>query len=92
MRRHVVADQLRPIFEIFLDDSRYAVPTLHLVPADDAAAARQIAQRLIEESEHHLGAEICFQGVRLAALGAFADRPRRRVDQVGGLKLGLDPA
>lgn len=70
--------KLRPIFEIYLDDSRYAVPTLHLVPADDSAAARQIVQRMIDESEHHLGAELCFDGELLASLGTFAERPRQR--------------
>lgn len=70
--------QLRPIFEIYLDDSRYAVPTLHLVPADDEVTAQQIVQRMIDESEHHLGAEICFDGRLLAALGTFAERPRQR--------------
>ena len=70
--------KLRPIFEIYLDDSRYAVPTLHLVPADDSTTARQIVQRMIDESEHHLGAELCYDGELLAALGTFAERPRQR--------------
>jgi hypothetical protein len=65
------------MFEIYLDDSRYAVPTLYLVPADDEATARQIAARMLEESSHHLGAELCYDGQLLAALGTFAIRPRR---------------
>ena len=70
--------QHRPIFEIYLDDRRYAVPTLHLAPADDTAAAQMLAQRMIEESEHHLGAEICYDGELLASLGTFAETPRMR--------------
>lgn len=69
--------QLRPIFEIYVDDSRYAVPTLHLVSAEDEAAARQIVARLIGESEHHLGAELCYEGELLAAVGTYALTPRR---------------
>lgn len=68
--------QLRPTFEIYLDDSRYTVPTLYLVPADDADAARRIVEQMMEESVHHLGAELCFDGQLLAAMGTFATRPR----------------
>lgn len=70
--------QLRPIFEIYMDDSRYTVPTLHLAPADDICEAQMIAERMIAESEHHLGAEICHGGERLAAFGTFAETPRAR--------------
>jgi hypothetical protein len=65
------------MFEIYLDDSRYAVPTLYLVPAEDEVSARQIAERMLDESSHHLGAELCHDGELLAALGTFAVRPRR---------------
>jgi hypothetical protein len=61
-------------FEIYVDDDRYAVPTLHLVVADDPAMAHAIAQRLIDDSPHHLGAEICLDGERLDGLGSFALR------------------
>jgi hypothetical protein len=73
--------QLRPTFEIYLDDSRYAVPTLHLVPADDVQAARLIAQKMLDESVHHRGAELCFDGQLLAALGTFAIQPRNRASE-----------
>lgn len=61
-------------FEIFVDDDRYAVPTLHLVAADDVAAAFAIAQRMVAESPHHLGAELCLDGQRLAGVGSFVNR------------------
>lgn len=61
-------------FEIYLDDDRYAVPTLHLVVADDPAMAFTMAERLLADSPHHLGVEICLEGRRLAGLGSFATR------------------
>src|SRR5688572_19892493 len=61
-------------FEIYLDDDRYAVPTLHFVVVDDQAIALAIARRLIDDSPHHLGAEICREGERVAGLGTFALR------------------
>ena len=61
-------------FEIYLDDDRYAVPTLHLVVADDPAMAFVMAERLIADSPHHLGAEICLDGRRVAGLGSYATR------------------
>ena len=61
-------------FEIYLDDDRYAVPTLHLVVADEPAMAFTIAERLLADSPHHLGAEICVAGERVAGLGTFATR------------------
>ncbi len=61
-------------FELYLDDDRYAVPTLHLVPADDAQAVLQFARRMIEENTHHRGVEICLSGERIEGLGTFAVR------------------
>ena len=60
-------------FEIYLDDARYGVPTLKLIAAPDSDAALRIAELLIDESHHHLGAEICQGGQRIAGLGSFAD-------------------
>jgi hypothetical protein len=61
-------------FEIYVDDDRYAVPTLHLVVAYDESMATTIAERLVAESPHHLGAELCLEGRRVAGLGSFAVR------------------
>jgi hypothetical protein len=66
----------RPIFEIYVDDDRYAVPTLHLVPADDVADAREIVGRLLGENAHHLGAELCFEGELIVGVGTFEQAPR----------------
>ena len=65
---------VRETFEVYIDDDRYAVPTLHLIPAEDEAIALKIARRLLQESPHHLGVELCLEGRRLAGLGSFAVR------------------
>jgi hypothetical protein len=61
-------------FEIYVDDDRYAVPTLHLIVADDPAMAFSAAERLLADSPHHLGAEICLDGRRVGGLGSYATR------------------
>jgi hypothetical protein len=63
-----------PTFELFLDDDRYAVPTLQLVVADDERAVLRAAQRMLDECVHHLGVEVCLDGERLEGLGSFATR------------------
>ena len=70
-------------FELYLDDDRYSVPTLKLVEAADEAAALGVARRLLRESPHHRGAELCRDGERLAALGSFAARPDAGGDLAG---------
>lgn len=67
-------------FEIYVDDERYSVPTLHLITAATEAHAREVAERLLRESAHHLGAELRLAGERLAGLGSFATR-RHPADQ-----------
>jgi hypothetical protein len=54
-----------PTYEVFVEDSRYAVPTLHLIQAADEAAARLQAQRLLAESRHHLAVELRRGDLRL---------------------------
>jgi len=61
-------------FEVFVDDDRYAVPTLHLIPAEDEAIALRVARRLLAESPHHLGVEVCLEGRRVTGIGSFATR------------------
>ena len=61
-------------FELYIDDDRYAVPTLHLIFAFNAASALEIADGLLRESEHHLGAELRQGGEKLAGLGSLARR------------------
>lgn len=61
-------------FEIYVDDDRYSVPTLHLIAALTAAQAREAAERILRESDHHIGAELRLAGERLEGLGSFATR------------------
>ena len=74
-------------FEIFVDDDRYAVPTLHLIPAEDEAIALRVARLLLEESPHHLGVELCLDGQRLTGLGTFSIR-RASVPSCPGASVG----
>ncbi len=71
-----MSDTPRPIFEIYVDDDRYAVPTLHLVAADSEADARLIVDALMDENAHHLGVELCHEGRLLLRLGSLAETPR----------------
>ena len=66
----------RPIFEVYVDDDRYAVPTLQFIAASDEADALRNLERLVQESPHHLGGELCLEGHLLARIGALAGRPR----------------
>lgn len=61
-------------FELYLDDDRYAVPTLHLVPAEDETMVLRFAQKMIDENQHHRGVEICVGGERIGGLGSLATR------------------
>ena len=58
-------------FEVFIDDSRYSVPTLYLIAADEAGAI-EAAQRMLTDSPHHLGAELRLDGRRLIGFGSMA--------------------
>lgn len=57
-------------FEIYVDDARYSVPTLHLLAGVDEAHARRAAQAYLADSPHHRGVELWQAGRRIAVLGA----------------------
>lgn len=61
-------------FAFYLDDDRYAVPTLVFAPAEDEVAAMAVAQRFLNDSAHHRGVEVCFEGERVDGLGSLANR------------------
>ena len=63
-------------FQIYIDDDRYSVPTLHLATVAGEARALEIAKRLLEDSDHHLGVEVCEEGKPLFGLGSLARRPQ----------------
>ena len=64
-------DALEHTFEVFVDDSRYSVPTLYLIAADEAGAI-EAARRMVVDSPHHLGAELRLDGRRLIGFGSMA--------------------
>jgi hypothetical protein len=57
-------------FEIYVFDDRYSVPTLHFVSAKDEARTRDIARRILGESDHHLGVEVSEEGCALFLIGS----------------------
>jgi hypothetical protein len=61
-------------FHFYIDDRRSGSPRELQVQARDEQRARQLAERMLAESEHHLGVEVCEQGVRRFGLGSFATR------------------
>ena len=61
-------------FEIYVFDDRYSVPTLHFVSAKDEARARDIAERILSESGHHLGVEVSEGGRALFLVGSCLAR------------------
>lgn len=58
-------------FEVYIDDSRYSVPTLYLIAANEAGAIAA-ARRMVSDSPHHLGAELRLDGRRLIGFGSLA--------------------
>ena len=49
-------------FEIYVFDNRYSVPTLNIATLVDEARAREVAERILQESDHHLGVEVSEEG------------------------------
>ena len=60
-------------YEVYVDDSRYQVPSLYLISAGTEARARAIAEELLGSSEHHRGVELRSEGERVLGLGSLAD-------------------
>lgn len=59
-------------FELYLDDDRRRGPTLTFVVLTDGDVAHRVAQRLLTESPHHRGVEVCSMGLRVFGLGSCA--------------------
>lgn len=62
-------------FEIYIDDTRYSVPSLYLVSAAGEARARAIATEMLHSSEYHQGVEVRCDGQSIFALGTLAMSP-----------------
>ena len=77
-----------PTFEVYIDDDRYSVPSLYLITAVNDARARDIAENLWRDSQHHLAAfELCQQGERLVGGGTLESEVRRRGDDLEDRKV-----
>jgi hypothetical protein len=63
---------MTPVFELYIDDDRYAVPSLYLITAITEAEARAEAEGVWDNSDHHLGVELRRDGERIYALGSMA--------------------
>jgi len=59
-------------FEIYVDDARYAVPSLYLISARNEARARAIAADMLHGCDNHHGVELRRDGETIYALGSFA--------------------
>lgn len=66
------------LLEIYVEDDRYAVPTLQLFVANDDLRARELARKILDESAHHTGVEVRLADRRVAAVGTCAPRRSRR--------------
>jgi hypothetical protein len=65
-------------FHFFIDDARCGDdPQQFTVSARDESRARQLAERMMAESLHHLGVEVWEDGKRLFGLGSLAGRSLR---------------
>jgi len=61
-------------FHFYVDDARSDDPRELVVQTRDHLRAREMAEKMQAESEHHRGVEVCEKGSRLFGLGSFAAR------------------
>ena len=66
------------VFVVYVEDDRYAVPTLRLLVAADDLSARELAAKVLAESEHHRGVEVRSGDRSVVLLGACASSSRQR--------------
>jgi hypothetical protein len=66
------------VFEFYIEDDRYTVPTLCFMQATDQAHALELAEYLLAQSSSHLGVEVCDEGAqRLFGIGSNLIEVRR---------------
>jgi hypothetical protein len=59
-------------FELYVDDDRYSIPTLHLIENQSDERALAMAKVVWLDSEHHLGVELRRDGERISGFGSLA--------------------
>jgi hypothetical protein len=63
-------------FELYIDDERYATPTLVFVQMADERRVREFALQKLNEDRRHRGIEVRENGARLFGLGTLSAPPR----------------
>ena len=56
-------------YQVLITDDRYSVPTLRLVQAADVEGVRELAERMLADSVHHLRVEVFDEGLCILAIG-----------------------
>jgi hypothetical protein len=56
-------------YALYVEDDRYSIPTLVLVPAASDGRAKAKATELLLESPHHLSVEVSRNGITLFTVG-----------------------
>jgi hypothetical protein len=74
-----------PDFEVYVDDSRYAVPSLYLISARSVTEAQAMAEKVWRSGEHHLGVELRHNGERVAAFGSLTVSARDDCEEASSL-------
>jgi hypothetical protein len=59
-------------FQLYIEDVRYAVPTLYFVECSDESRATEIAFRKLAESQFHLGVEVRRGDECILGIGSYA--------------------
>ncbi len=57
------------MFNLFIEDARYTVPTLDIVTVRDAQCALELAVKRLNDSPHHVAVEVREGDELLARLG-----------------------
>ena len=70
-------------FRILIRDARRSAPSVYFVQAAGKERARQLARDIMEESTHHLGAEVWEGGILLFAIGEPMSRRTRDATSAG---------
>lgn len=61
-------------FHFYIEDARCGQTRSLTVQARDERRAREMAEGVLAQSEHHRGVEVCEDGRRLFGLGSFAGK------------------
>jgi hypothetical protein len=77
-----------PIYELYIQDRRYSVPTFVVVDASTDGRARARATEILMESANHMSVEVVRHGEPVAVV----DRGRTRSDHQDAAPSGDSPA